>query len=931
MMQSFLTLYISFIPMKKLVLSVILLLIPILYSCDTDRKAKFVIGVSQCSDDLWRQTMNKEMLQEASFYQGMEVEIKTVKDDTRQQIKDIEYFIDRKVDLLVVSPNESKAVTPIVQKAYRAGIPVILVDRKIDTDDYTAFVGADNYQIGREAAHYIASVLNGRGNVVEIRGWNGSTSDADRHNGFMAGIKNFPDIRIVAERRGNFLKNEAEQQMGAILKDGIQADLVFALNDPMALGVHDALIKYSGRLPFIIGIDALSGEGGGIQNIQNGIQDASFIYPTGGDKVIDLAYSILNNEKYEKENILYTAVVDKSNVRVIKLQTDKIFEHQAKIDKMNLLLDHSLTQYSNQRTLFSVSIFALVLISFSLLGIYFAYRAKSRANVKLGKSNQEIKAQAETLAMQKEQLIALSKELEEATQAKLVFFTNISHELKTPLTLILGPVESLLASAGLTADQKELLGLIRRNSEQLSRLISQIIEFRSYENGKMKGYFSKDDLKAYLCDLSYPFYDFAQRRNSKFEFMAEDSDFRMYFDKEKMEKIYGNLLSNAFRYTEKDGGRIEVRLSRTSVKEKDCAKIEVFNTGKAIPEEQVKNIFKRFYKVNPHDVGSGIGLALTNALVETHRGTIGVESKDGKGTTFSVIIPFDQILNEADIDSTDYCPILNPENILENNTDPVYDVGDIDPNKASILVVEDNADVRTYIRKILGNDYLVIESADGGDGIAKAMEYSPDIIISDIMMPDKDGFEVCRTLKENLSTSHIPIILLTACALDEQRAAGFESGADAYIPKPFNAELLKIRIRKLIENRRKIKEAFNSGFASDTKKILLEKQEQEFIDKLEDYVKEHVSDPNLNVDIIAMHMGLSKSQLYRKVKSLTDYAPNEMIRIIRLKYAKKLLTTSSKSVSEIAYDSGFSSPSYFTKCFKEFYDESPTDYIDKLE
>lgn len=876
-----------------------------LCSCKTRSEDKLVIGVSQCSDDLWRETMNKEMRQEASFYQQMEMVVKTVKDDTEQQIRDIELLIKEKVDLLIISPNESKAITPVVQRAYNSGIPVILVDRKIDTDDYTAFVGADNYLIGKEAAHYIADVLNGKGNVVEMRGWNGSTSDAERHRGFRDGIQGFPHIQVVAERRGNFLKDEAEKQMAEVLREGLKVDLVFAFNDPMAMGVHNALIKYSGKLPFIIGIDALSGEGGGIQNIKNGIQDASFIYPTGGDKVIDLAYKIWKKERFEKENILYTAVVDKSNVRVIQLQTDNIIEHQEKLNKMNQLLDWSLAQYSNQRTLFYGTIIALVLIFFSFLATYFANRAKSKANIELGKSN--------------EQLISLSKELEEATQAKLVFFTNISHELKTPLTLILGPVETLLESENLLSDQKELLGLIRVNSEKLSRLISQIIEFRSYENEKMKMHLTKNDLKGYLEELSYPFYDFAQRNRVNFRFSSEGDDFMMYFDKEKIENIYINLLSNAFKYTDERQGRIEVRLSKTIAGIEKRVKIEVFNTGKAIPAEQMENIFKRFYKVNPHDAGSGIGLALTSALVEMHKGSITVNSQEGKGTTFTVTLPFEKESMEQTPDSLlDVIP-----------ADIVDDVGQSDSDRPSILIIEDNMGVRNYIRKILGDSYVIFESEDGEQGIHKAIELSPDIIVSDVMMPHKDGFEVCRTLKENLSTSHIPIILLTACTLDEQRATGFENGADAYISKPFNAKLLKIRIRKLIENRRRIKEAFNSAFINDSKKILLEKHEQEFIDRFEAFIKVNISKSELGIDHVAIHMGLSKSQLYRKVKSLTDYAPNELVRIIRLKYAKKLLISSGKSVSEIAYDSGFSSPSYFTKCFKEFYDESPTRYMDK--
>lgn len=913
---------------------IFLVIFSLLHSCTKEEKSEYLIGISQCSDDLWRQTMNNEILLEASIYQNVEVDIRTVRDDTQQQIKDIEELIEKGVDILIVSPNESTAITPVIQEAYNSGIPVILVDRKIDTEDYTAYMGADNYQIGKEAGLYTAGILNNKGNVVEIRGWDGSTSDAERHAGFIDGLKYYPDIKIIAEGRGNFLRDDARREMTEILNQYREIDLVFAMNDQMALGVHEALSKYSGRFPFIIGIDALSGEGGGMENIQKGLLDASFIYPTGGDRVIDLALNILQEKPFDRENILYTAVVDKNNVRVLQLQTEQIKNHQQKVEKINGFLDESLKQYSNQQVLFYGTTFALILILLLLFIAIWAYQSKSKANKRLEKSNEEIKAQAAILAEQKEQLISLSKELEDATQAKLVFFTNISHEFKTPLTLILGPIESLFAAENLTAEQKELLALVKRNSERLSKLIVEILEFRSYEGGKMKTFFSRSDLATFLKDLSLPFHDLAKRKNIEFNIEVEYSDFTMYFDKEKMEKIYFNLLSNAFKYTA--SGKIITSLSKTSIDNKDFVELEIFNTGPVIPKEQIDNIFERFYKVNPHDVGTGIGLALTNALVELHHGTIKVDSSEKiGGTIFTVTIPYDpdvELTNQKVITDDYYEQItINPENIINNEIGLIDYSENVDDTKASILVIEDNPDMRNYIRNILGKSYNILESGDGESGIQRAIMHTPDIIISDIMMPEKNGFEVCQVLKENVSTSHIPIILLTACNLDEQRAMGYESGADAYMPKPFNAELLKIRIRKLIENRQKIKESFTIDFFNDTKKTLLEEQEQVFIDKFEDYIKAHLADTDLNIDNVSTYMQLSKAQLYRKIKSLTNYSPNELIKIIRLKYAKNLLSVSNKSISEIAYESGFSSPSYFTKCFREFYNEIPSGYIEKYE
>lgn len=911
---------------------ILLCLIPlfILLSCKQDKKTRYTIGVSQCSDDLWRETMNNEMQREIGFHKDASIIIRSVKDDTQKQIEDIEWLIAQGVDILIISPNESTAFTPVIQKAYKSGIPVILVDRKIDTNDYTAYLGADNYLIGKEVGLYAAGVLNGRGNIVEMRGWNGSTSDAERHAGFMDGLKNYPDIQIIAEARGNFLKQEAKLQMDNILREYDQIDLVFAMNDPMAAGVYEATRKYTGKTPFIIGVDALPGEGGGIENIQNNVQDASFIYPTGGDKVIELAMKILTNQPFQRENTLYTTVVDKSNVRVLQLQTEQIAEQQSKIDSINSSLNDSLVRYTNQKTLFYISIIAIVLITFFLLVSFKAYRAKSKANLLLEHQNEEIKRQAEELREQKEQLLSISKQLEEATHAKLVFFTNISHEFKTPLSLILGPVESLLADGHLTKEQNELLTLVKKNSNRLLYLISEIIEFRSYENGKMKMHFSEGNLKEFIEEVNPLFSDWVKRKRVDFSFATDSSSFEMVFDKEKVEKIYFNLISNALKFVNVSG-EVRVKLITRTLEDSNYIELSVFNSGSYIPPDVLNNVFDRFYKVDQSGEGTGIGLSLTAALVDAHKGRIDVWSDKNTGTTFCVLLPL--ILQDSTISDSYVSGYI--ESRLELEAEDVeaetQSVASDNEDNPLVLVVEDNYDMRKFIQHILCKEYNIITADDGADGLIKAKKYIPDIIISDVMMPEKDGFELCRLLKENVSTNHIPIILLTACSLDEQKSIGFESGADAYIPKPFNAHLLKIRVRKLIENRQIMKEAFGRNLIHDTKKESLGEIEQNFINDFQSYVEKYISNPDLNVDELADHLKLSRSQLYRKIKSLTNYSPNELVRIVRLKYAKQLLNSKVKSISEVAYEAGFSSPSYFAKCFKDIYGESPTEYLEQLK
>lgn len=866
--------------------------------------------------------MNEELKREVALYQAdAEVFIRSVKDDTPKQIADIEWFIEQKVDVLVVSPNESEACTPVIEKAYQQGIPVILVDRKIATESYTAYVGANNYQIGKEAGLYAIGVLKGKGNIAEVRGTKGSTSDAERHKGFVDALKNASEVQIVAETWGNFLQADAKTQMQQIFQEHPHIDLVFAMNDPMAAGTHEAAMQFNGKIPFIIGVDALQQVG--IQNIENNVQDASFIYPTGGEKVIELAMKILHKQPFQRENILNTTVVDKSNVRILQLQTEQIAEKQTKIEDINNQLSESLIQHTNQRMLLYLSITAIVLITVFLLMAIRAYRAKS-------KTNSELKRQ-------KEQLEIVSKQLEEATQAKLLFFTNISHEFKTPLSLILGPVQTLLAHNSLPKEEQDLLFLIKKNSNRLLHLISEVIEFRSYENGKMQMYFTKGNLKSFLNELNSFFTDPIKQKKLNFQFVAEDTAFEMAFDKEKVEKIYFNLLSNALKFTPQEGS-INVSLTKENLplppSKGEVAVLRVFNSGSYIPKDKQNEVFEHFYKINPDSEGSGIGLALVQALVASHNGTISVESTEGEGTTFVIRLPFsqEQVSAKAVYDSNyiethlDLLPSLpaSAEKLKLPTASPSA------PEKPTVLIVEDNEDMRQFIRYILSDSYNLIEAENGEEGFEVAKKHLPDVVISDVMMPKTDGFDLCQLLKTNVATNHIPVILLTAYALDEQKQVGFESGADAYISKPFNVKLLKTRVRKLIENRKKIRESFSNFLLNETKQETLGKIEQQFITDFTQYVENSIANPELNIDEIADALGLSRSNLYRKIKSLTDYSPNELIRTIRVKYAKQLLNSKAKSISEVAYEVGFSSPSYFAKCFKDFYNESPTEYLERI-
>lgn len=904
--------------MKNYLLLSILCLAGILMSC-TQKHTRYRIGVSQCSDDEWRHKMNNEIVREALFYDGVEVEIRTAKDNNRNQIADIKYFIDKKVDLLIVAPNEAAAITPVVEKAYRQGIPVVVIDRKILSDKYTAFVGADNYEIGKDVGQYILNRLHGKGKVLEITGLEGSTPAMERHKGLTDVLKEEPGIEITASVDGAWLQSVAGEKMDSVFQTNKNIDLVFAQNDRMAIGAYlSARQQQLEKEMLFVGIDALPGKEYGVEQIINGVLDATFIYPTGGDKVVQVAMDILEKRPYERDTKLSTALVDKTNARVMQLQTDHITEQDGKIERLNNQVNEYLSRYSAQ-TMFLYACLIILLLFAALLAIIVrAYWTKNRMNMELSR-------QKKKLEEQRDQLISLSKQLEEATHAKLVFFTNVSHDFRTPLTLVADPVEQLLEDKALTPRQQSLLKVVHKNVHILLRLVNQILDFRKYENDKLELVRANMNLRVQLQEWSHSFQTLALKKHIHFVLEVNDdrADYLMAVDAEKMERVYFNLLSNAFKFTP-ENGTITVTLSTLTKEEGGrYARLVVADTGSGISVQHIRHIFDRFYQIDVNHAGSGIGLALAKAFVELHGGEITVDSVEGKGTVFTVDIPM-TLVEEPSADLVQE-PRITQQTVVEELEDMETEEQIPDENKECILIIDDNADVRDYVKSLLKEEYTVIEAPDGRAGLKKAMKYVPDAIICDVMMPVMDGLECCRKLKTELQTSHIPVMLLTACSLDEQRIQGFECGADSYISKPFNSKLLLVRLRNLMDNHKRLKQFF--GDKTTLSKEPVSDVDKGFVDRFRELIEENLADSELSVEDLGSKMGLSRVQLYRKIKALTNYSPNELVRIARLKKAASLLASSEKTISEITYEVGFTSPSYFTKCYKEYFGESPTDFL----
>lgn len=884
----------------------------------------YKIGVSQCSQDDWRAKMNEEINREIISHDDAIVEIRSADDSSARQIEDIRYFADNGFDIIIVSPNEAASLTPVIREVYEKGMPVIIFDRNIDGESYTARIGVDDEGIGKAAAHYALHMLGGDARALEIQGLPGSTPAEDRHKGFVAEFT-AGGGRILAGAPADWRQEDAETLADSLLHVHPDVNLIYAHNDRMAIGASKVARRMGIRERIkIIGIDAAPTIG--IQAVADSVIDATFLYPTEGHRLIQTALAILKDGHYDKEvKLPASSAVDLTNADILLLQNETL---EQETDKMKILkgkIDDYWAQHSSQTSLFYASIAIIVLlfgVAFLLLRAYWQH---SHHQKQLLEQNRLLEQQRDT---EKE----LNEKLQAATQSKLVFFTNVSHDLRTPLTLISEPVEQLARADNLTPQQQTLIRIADKNVKILRRLINQILDFRKYENGKLDLHLTEIDLGNALRDWIESFHSLSGKRDMKLTLNLPDAPLRMAVDVEKMERVVFNLVSNAFKYTP-DNGSITV----------DCASdgktltLKVADTGEGISERDLGNIFDRFYQVDRvHPNGSGIGLSLAKAFVELHEGTISVESQEGKGSVFTVTLPVRHVaetvadaakrIEESEV--TAELSSVETELVFEND-------------KPVLLVIDDNRDIQQLIRQLLGTDYNIITAGNGKDGVRMAAKYTPDLVVCDVMMPVMDGLECCRRIKSEVSTSHIPVLMLTACSMDEQRIQGYDSGADGYLSKPFNADVLRSRCASLIANRKRIKVLWQGDATVMMKEKVTNGDEarkelpksdidNEFYGRFLNLLDEEMGNPDLSVDWIASKMGLERSQFYRKIKALTNYSPVELIRRLRLKKARTLLTSTDKSISEIGYEVGFSTPAYFTKCYREAYGETPSEARAKL-
>ncbi len=864
------------------------------------KQKKHVIGLSQCMlDDAWRQAMINDMRIEASNYDDVEIVIKDAQNNNETQIQQIRDLIRQKVDVLVISPYQSEPITAVAEEAYRAGIPTIITDRKVNTDQYTSFVGANNYEIGLAAGNYAAHYLPPNAIILEIWGLTQTSPAQERHKGFVDALREREDLSF-RKIEGQWLVDTARMELRK-LEHPERIDFVYAHNDMMAIAAREYFMAWDsirGRDLRIIGVDAVAGAG--LEAVEDGRINASFLYPTGGEQVVRTAMRILQGEPVDKFIPLRTAPVDHQSARTLLLQADQLQHYKRRIEAQRSRIDGLSDRFYFLRN--SLGVISLLMIGFIALSIYAFY-----INRKMRQANRK--------------LISLNAEIKEVTAQKLQFFTNVSHEVRTPLTLILAPLDRLIVSLRESPYASDLR-LIQKNANRLLRVINQILDFRKVEGKQEKLAVREIDLVPFVGEIKSYFDSMASVRAISYTFTSSMKQCALWVDPDLLEKVLVNLLSNAFKFTP-EGGSVRIELTEEGYQ----VFIRVIDTGSGIRPGNLPHLFDRFY-TEDRSMGTGIGLHLVKEYIQMHGGEIRVESEPGQRTTFTVCLR----KGKAHFEDGD---------LMETSVShQAYEASRLDDSETkellsktypyTILITEDDDEVRGFLERELSLHFKIRTAANGKEALRVLEEEEISLVVSDVMMPEMNGFELCRTIKSQLPFSHIPVILLTALTDERQRIFGITGGADDYIQKPFHTDYVKIKIIHLLQERQKLRERLleklrdHKLLLSDPEKV--ESIDDAFLRKFAEQIEAVYADPEYNVEKLSETLGLSRGHLHRKIKELTGTAPVEFLRTYRLNKATQLLRQNAYTVSEVAYRTGFSSPAYFSKCFKAVYGVTPTEY-----
>lgn len=907
-----------------------LVLFVLLGACTREPKQQYyTIGFSQCveSDD-WRKTMLQEMNRELAFQPNIHFIYRQADGNSQKQAVQANELLKDNIDLLIISPNEGEPLTPVVEQAFQKSIPVIVVDRKVATPHYTAFIGSDNFAIGKMAGEYAVHLLKGKGKIIEITGLPKSSPAIERHNGFADAIKNYPSLQLIQQINGEWLPEMAKYELSKIAASYPEVNLVFAQNDMMAHAAYEVFKNRGGIKPAIIGVDGLPSTG--LKFVADKTITATMLNPTGGEEIIRTAVKILNKENVPKENLIQTTVIDSTNVRIMQLQVAKSASLQIQIERQENKFEEQKRIYNNQRTFVYILVSSLFL-ALVLGGLAFYSLQQYR------KISKKLQLQNEEILEQQAQLVKMSEKAKAANEAKVNFFTNISHEFRTPLTLILGPLEEMMASNKNQYSNNQTLALIRKNVMRLLRLVNQLMDFRKIEVDKMKLRASENDLIVFVSDIIQSYKSIAQKRNIDLRLITTESHLNIWMDVTMLDKVIFNLLSNAFKFT-KDNGFIHIYINKSENGHTAVIKIE--DNGVGMSKDSLEHAFDVFYQGEYENYkGSGLGLALSKNLIELHAGTIYVTSESLKGTTFEIRLPLgnkhlakeEMVVSSPEAINSilyEHEKIFTADLIPEQTARQEADATQA-KKEFTILIVEDNADLRQFLANKLNSQYDILQADNGQTALQLAFDHIPDLIVCDVVIPGKDGLTLTRIIKSDFRTSHIPVLLLTAKTSIEQQIEGMKHSADAYVTKPFNSLFLDQTIKSLLANRARLKEHFTGEMPVALNTQTISKPDRKFISEFTALVENNLSNEEFSVDSICKSMGVSRVLLYKKVKTLLNMNVNDFILSTRLQKAKYLIKNESYTIAEIASRTGFTSPAYFSTVFKSKVGVTPKEFRER--
>ncbi|SFU56273.1 ABC-type sugar transport system, substrate-binding protein, contains N-terminal xre family HTH domain [Pustulibacterium marinum] len=882
------------------------------------------IGFSQAmTTDEWRQQMNKSMRIEAALHPEVALDIRDAQNDVNQQVKDIGNLIKTNPDVLIVSPIASEPITSVVQKAYEHGIPVLIVDRKIQGESFSAFLGADNIEVGRTAANYIAANSTGSGKVIEITGLEESSPAYERALGFAQGLRKYPAISIVATIHGDWEKTSVKTPLRKLFSERTDIEYVFAHNDRMAQGAWEVAqsMGLEHQIKFV-GVDGLNTPNGGIQLVKKGKLEATVLYPTGGNEALKLALEIVQGKSFARNYILNTIVINKMNAELMENQMNKIDQQQAIMDSQQQAIQQQEAKYTSQNTLLKL-VTVLFLLAVGLAG----YSIYSTLFIK--KKKRELESTNQMVLEQKERLESVTEQLQQSHEAMANFFTGMSHEFKTPLTLIIGYTEALMQNSKFKG--MEIVGDIRQiyfNSNRLLRLMNQLLDFRKIEERSIQLQVARIELVEFTNRIMKFFKQEAIKRNITFKFICDYEAVYLHADRDYLDKIYFNMLSNAFKFTP-NNGTITIAVYKSNASE---LVLQFKDTGIGIPEEELETIFQPFFQASNNTLNSsGIGLHLVSYYMKLHKGSIEVNCKHG--TEFSLYFPdgsaqlsLSEAVSKESTRALDIWETKDTELEATIKPYPISNQKDTGSERYRLLIIEDHLDIVIFLEKQL-RDEFDIYSCNGTNAEQRAMELIPDMILCDVNLPERDGFEISAAIKQDLRTSHIPIIILSAFSSTEFILKGLQAGVDMYLTKPFNLSILKQSLATVLYNREKLRYYFTHNLhriEEGTREF--GSQEQEFLLHLNQIIEINFDNPEFTVEMLAEKLHISRVQLYRKVKAILGHSISDHMNYMKMERAKKLLNEGKMNISEIAYKLGFSSPNYFSTTFKAKFGMSPREF-----